>query len=141
MVQAGVVRNSGRNWTSDRGCTCGWQEPGHKGTCTKCMVDADIKGSLLSVEEDLGCWRARVSSDLLLGRRMRDLGFLGTVPALPCLIWVNLSSCSLRIFDFFIFFLNSTAICVFGKLCYYSSNSKIQSRREKGREGAQEGGL
>lgn len=72
VAQAGVVRNSGQNWTSDRGGTCGWQEPGHKGSCTKCMVDADTKRSLLSMEEGLGRWRARISSDLLLGRKMRE---------------------------------------------------------------------
>lgn len=101
------------------------------------MVGVDIKKS---VEEDLGFWRTRISLDLLLGRRMRDLGFLVTVPAMPCLNWVNLSSCSLRIFDFFFFF-NCRAICVFGKPGYYPSNSKTQTRREKGREGAREGGL
>lgn len=57
------------------GAACGagrsWQD-------TKCMLGADLKGSLLSVEEDLGCWRTRINLVLLLGRRMRGLDFLVT---------------------------------------------------------------
>lgn len=69
---------------------------------------------------------------------MRDLDFLVAVPALPCLNWVNLGSCSLSIFDFFFLLLLYSKI-LFGKSGYYPSNSKIQTQkreRGEGREGA-----
>lgn len=132
MVQAGAVRNFSQNWTSERGCTCGWQEPGHKETCTKCLVHK--KGNLLSVEEDLGCWRGRISLDLLHGSGMRDLGFLVTVPAVPCLNWVNLSSCSLRIFDCIIFLI----VWQYAFLESWAIIPPITKSKPEGRKGGRE---
>lgn len=67
------------------------------------------------MEEDLGCWgsqdrpRFAVACGELEREGGRDLGFPVAVPALPCSNWVNLSSCSLSIFEVFFFIVQQNA--------------------------------
>lgn len=55
-----VALYSSQNWTSAWSCTCSWQELGHSSPCSKCMTDADAKGSALAMEQDLGCLGSKV---------------------------------------------------------------------------------